>query len=696
MYKNQKFAVLFVSSILMFACQTPGHRNPSSIGFRPDLQKLKELKQKDFELGALAIHYEKKQNVAELEKVRLEQTEIKNQMIQLESKLSINIDSQTDWFEHKHEDWRKEEEKIELRQLNLYQKEKKVEFSVSTFESKETVINLTHKIFAEANFVSANQEDPKPKLEFKVQCSSPIQMKYGFNNKKLKANEALYFSLGDKKLENDYRTFIVDSKFESCNFSFISSIDTAQTPYEFKLVNETKKLSKFDSILNRTEVCGLNNNEDFINNGDFYNLNCPHPYDSIKILPEPEDSLMARVEALTGSKLPADFIKKANPYGALDMSKAPKLDAIFVSYLVFRADFYGTLLSQLLAYHADRGTIVRVIVSDVITLDKDKLMYERMMAKHPNIKFVRYEFDKSQKGGSLFAQLHRTNHVKLFIAYSKDDESASSVIVGGRNVHDGFAFKSPVDVSAYPEVVNYLKGDESWAYWRDFEMVIKGQEFVEGMVAHYLNFYHINKENLVMRPTAVTLKNANAKDVDTKNMRHYISIPFKDTANLNQFYAKMIDSAKKKILISSPYFRPVKEIGEALDRAIQRGVDISIITRLDLEGDTADFILGAVNKDGVNKFSKKVKVYEYIEPKVILHSKLLMIDDEVTFVSSVNLNKRSFYHDMENGVVVNDKDFTVEMGELYKKYLELCKPIKEEMKIEFWKRWLIKVVDKVF
>jgi len=663
-----------------------------------ELEKIKELKQKEFELGALAIHYEKKNRVEDLEKVRNDQKLIAKDIASLEAKIQVNIDSETDWFEHKKVNWRKEEEKIEIRQLGLYQADKKVEFSVSTYESKETTIQLTHKIFSEMNItINNNSEEPRPKLEFKVQCQSPISMKYGFNNKKIKAGEIFYFSLGDKKLENDYRTFNVDSTFESCQFSFISSIDNQQIPYQFKIINETKKLAKFDEILNRTEVCALNDSPDnFSNNTDFYNLNCPHKYDSIKILPEPEDSLIARVEALTGGKLPADFIKNGNPYAKLDMSRAPKLDAIFVSYLVFRADFYGTLLSQLMAYHADRGTLVRVIVSDVITLDKDKLMYERMMAKHPNIKFIRYEFDKSQKGGSLFAQLHRTNHVKLFITYSKDDEKASSVIVGGRNVHDGFAFKAPVDVSAYPEVVNYLKGDESWAYWRDFEMIIKGQNFVEGMLAHYFNFYHINKENLVMKPTALTIKSANAKDVGTKEMRHYVSIPFKDTANLNLFYAKMIDSAKKKILISSPYFRPVKEIGEALDRAIARGVDISIITRLDLEGDTADFILGAVNKDGVNKFSKKVKVYEYIEPKVILHSKLLMIDDEVTFVSSVNLNKRSFYHDMENGVIVNDKDFTIEMGVLYKQYLELCKPIKEELKIEFWKRFLIKMVDKVF
>lgn len=72
-----------------------------------------------------------------------------------------------------------------------------------------------------------------------------------------------------------------------------------------------------------------------------------------------------------------------------------------------------------------------------------------------------------------------------------------------------------------------------------------------------------------------------------------------------------------------------------------------------------------------------------------------MIDDEVSFISSVNLNKRSFYHDLENGVVVNDSKFTKEMGSLYKEYMKISKQLTEEQKIVFWKKWLIGIFDKV-
>ena len=451
-----------------------------------------------------------------------------------------------------------------------------------------------------------------------------------------------------------------------------------------------------DHLLSTTEVCSLKKNSpQMIDSAEFSNMTCPTSYDSIDILPQPEDSLKARVMTLLGHELPADFIKNGDPYAPLDFKDAPHFDAILLSYLVYRADFYGTLLARLLNYHADHGAFVRILTTRYISLPKDKLLFEKEMAGHPNIKFGQYQFDDKQKSGTKIDQIHRTNHAKMFIAYSKENSKNSIVILGGKNVHDGFVFKKPADVSKFPEIVNYVSGDEAWAYWRDFEMVVHGQDYAESMVRHYMDFYHMNKKDLVMQRPSITIAKADAPETSDKMIRHYISIPFKDETNLNQFYAKMIDTSNKKLLISSPYFRPVKEIAEALERAVKRGVDITIITRLDLKGDTADFIIGDVNKDGVNQFYKDIKVYEYTEPNVILHSKLIMIDDKTTFISSVNLNKRSFYHDYENGSLVNDSEFTIKMGNLYKEYLKLSTLITEKKKIVFWKKWLIDIFDKL-
>ena len=703
MNKKQNLTTICLLIALAGCSTTAIHRDPSSTLDSKNWEELRDLKQRKVELAALSVHFNnKKKNEGQFKKIQDEQRNIDKKITEIENAITAFETGANHQISSVRGEWRGEKERVELSNIDLYELDKKVQFSVSTYEARETIVNLTHKFFTKAGFVYKGDEHrgdaPKPVMKFVMKSDAPVEVSYGFVTKKIKTGVSYKFDLGDKKISNDSgRNIKMNKDMNSCEFKFASSMDKSKKEYGFQIVNETKKLNSLQPLLSTTEVCSLKSGTGkFFNTTEFTSMTCPMKYDSIDILPEPEDSLHARVQALIGRDLPEDFVKNGDPYAELDFSRAPKFDAILVSYLVFRADFYGTLLGRLLAYHADRGALVRIVVSEVISLDKDEAMYEKLMAEHANIKISKYKFDTSAQGGAWISELHRTNHVKIFAGYSKEKPQDSFVIIGGRNVHDGFVFKKPVDVSKFPEIVSYADGgDESWAYWRDFEMVIRGQDFIESVVRSYMSFYHINKDNLIMKLSSVSAPKENAADEEEESLRHYVSIPFKDEPKLNLFYARMIDTAQKKILISSPYFRPVKEIGEALDRAIARGVDITIITRLDLEGDTADFILGAVNKDGVNRLMDKVKVYEYTEPNVILHSKLLMVDDEFSFISSVNLNKRSFYHDLENGVVVNDSKFTKQMGSLYSEYMKISRQLTEQQKIIFWKRWVIKIFDKV-
>jgi len=585
MTKKQNLTTICLLMALASSCTSvPTHRNPSSLMESKIWEELRDLKQRKVELAAFSVHFQKKKNEAQLKKIKSEQKNIDDKIGEIESSITA-FDGGSNTIQNASSDWREEKERLDLSDLRLYELDKNVQFSVSTYEARETVVKLTQKFFTTAGY--KHTEDvhrggaSKPVMKFTMKCDAPVEVKYGFFTKKVKANTVYKFQIGDKKISNDSgKNIKLHKDLNSCDFRFVSSMDDSKKEYGFKLVNETKKLKSLQSLLSTTEVCSLKKDSgNFFDTNEFLSTTCPKKYDSIKILPEPEDSLHARAMALIGTDLPEDFVKNGNPYAELDFSKAPKFDAILVSYLVFRADFYGTLLGRLLAYHADRGTLVRIVVSDVIALDKDDAMFEKLMAEHPNMKVVKYRFDTSEQGGAWISEFHRTNHVKIFAGYSKENPQASFAIVGGRNIHDGFVFKKPVNVSKFPEVVSYAEGgDESWAYWRDFEMVIHGQDFIESVVRSYMSFYHINKENLTMKISSVAVQKDNAPDAQEESLRHYLSIPFKDEPNLNLFYARMVDTAKKKILISTPYFRPVKEIGEALDRAVQRGVNITIIT----------------------------------------------------------------------------------------------------------------------
>lgn len=546
-------------------------------------------------------------------------------------------------------------------------------------------------------------------LEASIHCDGAFALKQdllGFQ--KYQAFKTARFRWYDAKLNGLNIRFRPSPEVKSCDITFTNPWDQKAQTYAFSLKSEKQLLKNFSTLPQAYEGCllpladNLTKPQKFFLNPNYSYMNCPVSLNGLKTLEDSEEGMQAKVEMLLGKKLPKEFMKQRDPFPPLDFSQAPKLDVIFISYLVFRSDYYGNVLARLLKYHADRGTQVRILVSDVISLKKDKALFAALNADNGNIKVVLYRYDNSAKSGGFIHEFHRTNHVKIFLTLSSTQASANKVVLGGRNIHDAFVFKQPSSFSS-PVLIDYLHGEESFVHWRDFEVLVDSKAFAEKVATQFYALWMQDSVNFSMKPTTTQAVTSSPLPADyfaesSKHplIRHYVSIPFKDGQILEDYYAELINHADKKILISSPYFRPVRKVGEALMNAVKRGVKITLITRLDLDGDTADFILSAVNKDGVNKFKDSIKIYEYTEPKAILHSKLVMIDDEMTFLGSINLNKRSFVHDMENAALVYSPEFNKQMTEIYKEYLTQARIITEKQKVYFWQRLIIGLFDTEF
>jgi cardiolipin synthase len=283
----------------------------------------------------------------------------------------------------------------------------------------------------------------------------------------------------------------------------------------------------------------------------------------------------------------------------------------------------------------------------------------------------------------------------MFLTYSASDERLNTAIVGGRNIHDGFVFKDAVDLSKYPDLVQYPV-DESYAYWQDMEYQITDSQMVKSMLSHYMTLWEL--DGLTFYQRSVNLNIPTAKQVQPTYfeqkeplVRHLMSIPFKDQQSLERFYVDMFDSAQKEIHLSTPYFNITKPISDAISRALERGVKMSLITRLDLKGDTVDFILSDVNKKAVNKFKDKFQVFEYTVPNEILHSKVVLVDGKLAFVGSVNLNRRSFIHDTENGILVYSSEFYQKMFDILGTYMKTSRLVKDKQKLKFINKMILSI-----
>lgn len=439
-------------------------------------------------------------------------------------------------------------------------------------------------------------------------------------------------------------------------------------------------------LIQHRETCPTNWNQ----------LGCAHPVENFETLETPESGLQAKVEMLLGQKLPPDFIKNGDPHAPLDFSKAPKLKGVYLASLVYRSDFYGTLIARLLKHHADRGTLVNVVTTDYMMLDKDRALLEPLAAQNPNIRLDKFKYKNpgglTAKATNLITDKFRDMHIKLFITLSDENEANNAIVFGGRNIHDGFLYAEKPDHTKHPELVQYGK-DDNFVHWNDFEAKITSKELAESTAAQLEGFFGRNRATQAMRP--FTEHAPGAAPAPKNAFRHFISVPYADDHALEKQYIEMIDAAKSSIKFSSPYLRPTPKLTAALQRAAKRGVDITIQTRVELTGDTQAWLYEEVNKESINKLYKDAKIYKWKENS-ILHSKFLLVDSKAAMIGSVNMSRRSFIQDVENGFVIENEAVTQKMEKIFDGYVAKSELIEKPLPRKTLPSVMIRILENQF
>ncbi|MBN6060709.1 cardiolipin synthase [Aggregatibacter actinomycetemcomitans] len=131
-----------------------------------------------------------------------------------------------------------------------------------------------------------------------------------------------------------------------------------------------------------------------------------------------------------------------------------------------------------------------------------------------------------------------------------------------------------------------------------------------------------------------------------------------------QSLAIAIFSARKSIVITSPYFVPSHNIAEALRIAALRGVEVSII--LPKENDSM-MVRWASRTFFDDLLAAGVKIYNF--KKGLLHTKSMLIDNKLALVGTVNMDMRSFLLNFEVTMVVEDPAFANEISLLHEGYI---------------------------
>ena len=115
--------------------------------------------------------------------------------------------------------------------------------------------------------------------------------------------------------------------------------------------------------------------------------------------------------------------------------------------------------------------------------------------------------------------------------------------------------------------------------------------------------------------------------------------PSGGVSSVQILYYLAIKAARREIIIQNPYLLPDKEAIEALEEAVDRGVDVKIMVPSD-DATDSPVVQHASHHHFGTLLKKGVKIWEY--QKTLLHQKVIIVDGVWSSVGSTNFDDRSF------------------------------------------------------
>ena len=127
--------------------------------------------------------------------------------------------------------------------------------------------------------------------------------------------------------------------------------------------------------------------------------------------------------------------------------------------------------------------------------------------------------------------------------------------------------------------------------------------------------------------------------------------PAGSVSSVEILYYMAIKAARREILIQNPYLLPASSAVQALEEAVDRGVDVRIMVPSDDATDNA-LVQHASHHNFGTLLKRGVKIWEY--DKTLLHQKVIIVDGVWSSVGSTNFDERSFELNDEISVGVID------------------------------------------
>ncbi|NLJ58335.1 MAG: cardiolipin synthase [Tissierellia bacterium] len=317
---------------------------------------------------------------------------------------------------------------------------------------------------------------------------------------------------------------------------------------------------------------------------------------------------------------------------------------VHIEYYIIRDDDLGKKLLDLLSKKATEGIEVRLLFDSVGGRQIKKEQIENL--RKAGVKVAVF-FDSNLP---INFKINYRNHRKLVVI------DGITGYVGGFNVGD-----------------EYLGLNKKIGYWRDTHIKIKGDAAIDLQNRFFLDWSHASKEEILFLPKYFPDNRMEGK----VGMQIISSGPDKLEEEIKSNYVKMINLAKKSILIQTPYFVPDSSVFEALKIAAMSGVDVRIMIPCKPDH---PFVYWATYWycGGLLRYGVKVYTYEY----GFLHAKTLVIDGTIASVGTANFDVRSFRLNFECNAIIYDTETSITLHNIFMEDLKYSAVLTRELYLE--------------
>ena len=346
-----------------------------------------------------------------------------------------------------------------------------------------------------------------------------------------------------------------------------------------------------------------------------------------------------------------------------DIQSAQK--RVWVESYIFLNDVAGSAVAEALQESARRGLDVRVLYDAIGSQTTPWAFFRKMEGAGVQVHCFHSVWEALYRF-SIFRVLNRRNHRKLLII---DDRVA---YFGGMNLvaQGSAALVQP------PEDVPISAG------WRDVHVRLSGPQQEELAESFDRSWCRARRLKVKRRPRLYRL-GLPAEGVES--IQFFDSGPGRKHTRAARVFSQLIRRAQRRLLLSMAYFLPVGPVLGQLLRAHRRGVFIQVV----LPGESDVRLVQRATRSLYRRLLRR-RFHIYERQRNMLHSKVMIIDEEWSLLGSCNLDARSLYINFEFLAVIHSRNLATALSKIVHDEIDGSRRVtlRSHAKQNWWQRLL--------